>query len=84
MEDVINVLLIFHLFHYCNICLFDYLDFQTGYHAEKLVLEYNVNDTQYILDLILNKELIPKNAFIEHQSGGKSVTTEITGKVYKI
>lgn len=57
------------------------MNFQNGYHTEKLVLDYNLDDNQYILDLILNKELIPKNAFIEHQKDGRAITTEITEKV---
>ncbi|XP_077302724.1 zinc metalloproteinase-disintegrin-like MTP8 [Arctopsyche grandis] len=51
---------------------------QEGLHAHTLTISYDINGEKYLLDLHLNRELIPSNFFVRHQLHGKHIVQNST------
>lgn len=55
--------------------LFHFFSFQDGLHANNIILKYDHNGKNVIIDLLINYDLIPEGHYISYQTpdGGKVV-----------
>ncbi|XP_077287628.1 uncharacterized protein LOC143912233 isoform X2 [Arctopsyche grandis] len=51
---------------------------QEGLHIHDLTISYDIDGEQYLLDLRLNRELIPSNFFVRHQLQGQHIIKNAT------